>query len=322
MKANEINGRMPFLKHCMDHAIKDAVRKVVTRCDALGTTPQEPDYIAGLSLYFTRKLYRILTRFFVRHQFSVTGIFCHQKPIVDIGIGVNPELGDILFVYIYTDSTGTKKYNSLLLQAKVSTAMVLRVPPRDMHQLTLYRDWPEFIYRRAGVLNGITRNIQPKVASDGAQYLLIDNDPVTGLAGTAGTFPMGCAIAEESLSVNANLANEIVDFIKFKAGRAFEGDPLATGDDWTKMIWDLVTIARGRMSRRRNAGFPRFPRQTVYATTADDGAMLSFGSEYSSFDDIRDSGGGSGELHKHDNLNDEGPGISVVLIEASEPKIG
>jgi hypothetical protein len=45
---------------------------------------------------------------FPKIKFSLTGIFCHQKPIVDIGLSTAPELGDILFVYIHTDSQEIK----------------------------------------------------------------------------------------------------------------------------------------------------------------------------------------------------------------------
>jgi hypothetical protein len=123
-----------------------------------------------------------------------------------------------------------------------------RIPNSDKHQLVLYKDWPDFTYRKAGLLNGTRRSIQPKVSNDGAQYLPIDNHPILGLAGRPGTFPMGCALAQDILHLDNNLAFEIRDFLKFKSGRSFEADATTTNDDWTKMIWEMLEITKAKAS--------------------------------------------------------------------------
>lgn len=61
--------------------------------------PQEPDYIAALSTKFIKN-FNILVAVFPKYEFSVSGVYCHQKPIVDIHLDKKPELGDILFVYV------------------------------------------------------------------------------------------------------------------------------------------------------------------------------------------------------------------------------
>lgn len=66
-------------------------------------------------------------------------------------------------------------YNALLFQAKISDRYEMKVKGNELHQLELYKRWPEFVYHRAGrFLNGKTRNVCPKTINDGAQYLLID----------------------------------------------------------------------------------------------------------------------------------------------------
>lgn len=52
-----------------------------------------------------------------------------------------------------------------------------------MHQLELYKNWPEFTYHRAGYLNEKKRNVLPKTINDGAQYLLHDAERTYAIMG-------------------------------------------------------------------------------------------------------------------------------------------
>lgn len=61
--------------------------------------PQEPDYIAVLPTKFIKDFFNILVAVFPNYDFSILGVYCHQKPIVDINLSKKVELGDILFVY-------------------------------------------------------------------------------------------------------------------------------------------------------------------------------------------------------------------------------
>ncbi|MBS3915551.1 MAG: hypothetical protein KG003_13735 [Bacteroidetes bacterium] len=236
--------------------------------------------------------------------------------MADIGLSKDPEIGDILFVYVYTDKSGSKQFNSLLLQAKISTKMTTVIAANDQHQLRLYSDWPLFTYKRAGRLNGVKRDILPKAINDGAQYLLIDDNPVYGLSGMPGTFPMGCATPARTLSINSDLANEIIDFLKFKSGRAFEQNPATTKDDWTKMIWELLDVTKAKASKRRNAGLTSFPR---LSTNKFDGLCYFMTETSSMFQDLH-SDLSHGDFNENfDNyLDEENFSPSVVLIESNE----
>ena len=60
-------------------------------------------------------------------------------------------------------------YNVLLFQAKISDRYEMKVKGNELHQLELYKRWPEFVYHRAGrFLNEKTRNVCPKTINDGA----------------------------------------------------------------------------------------------------------------------------------------------------------
>src|SRR6218665_1383559 len=98
MRPDKINSIQDILKLSIHFEINQSVHNVIKNCSKLKKTPQEPDFVASMTLNFTPKLFSILKHNFPKIKFSVTGIFCHQKPIVDIGEAKNPELGDILFV--------------------------------------------------------------------------------------------------------------------------------------------------------------------------------------------------------------------------------
>ena len=321
MNAAEVNYHESLLKNMIHNSIVNAVGFIVRECNKRGNRPQEPDYVAALSLKFTPDLFSILKTIFPRNKFSVTGVFCHQAPLADIGLRTAPEIGDILFVYVYTDRMGLKKFNSLLFQAKISTESTLIIDSSEAHQLELYSKWPKFTYKRAGTLNGESRDILPKTINDGAQYLLIDNHPIYGLSGMRGTFPMGCATPAKILSINDDLASEITNFIKFKSGRAFEDDLSQSKDDWSKMIWDLLRITKDKASKRNNAGLSSFPRQIEKL----EGCSFFQSESNSIYQDLHE------ELRNNDNNirktnneslfdSNDNNALSVILIESEEQR--
>jgi hypothetical protein len=321
MEAGDINKNGPILKFLIHNAIVNSVSFVVNKCKKLKTKAQEPDFIASLTLNFTKELFKILTNLFPQSKFSITGIYCHQTPLADIGLAKNPEIGDLLLVYIHTDFRGIKKFNSLLLQAKISNTFLTTVSQSDEHQLKLYSEWPEFEYKRAGCLNGTKRNILPKTINDGAQYLLIDDDPIYGLAGRVGTFPMGCAVPNKKLNLNNDLSSEIIDFLKFKAGRNFEEDPLTSQDDWTKMIWDLINAAKFKAAKRANMGLLDFPRQHTYDYF--DGCCYFTPESISICKDLHEElafSGQNGDKKINSFTDENNVSPSVIIIESSDQK--
>jgi len=316
MKARDINKVKPLLKGLIHNSLITSVDFLVDKCNKLGNRPQEPDFVASLTLKFTPGLFNILKAVFPKSKFSVTGVYCHQKPLADIGLPKDPEIGDLLLVYIYTDSKGSKKLNSILLQAKISNKPTTTISSADEHQLKLYAEWPTFSYKRAGTLNGTKRDVLPKTINDGAQYLLIDDHPLYGLSGMTGTFPMGCATPSKPLSINNDLADEIIDFLKFKSGRAFEENPITTKDDWTKMIWDLLNVSKAKASKRKNAGIANLPRQV---SKDFDGCCFFTTETNSIFRDLHTQlGNGDFQRNSENYFDEDNFSPSVILIESNE----
>lgn len=116
MRARDVNKVEPILSGLIHNSIIGSINFIVNKCMKLGKRPQEPDFVASLTLKFTPELFNILKAAFPKYKFSVTGIFCHQKPLAEItGLKKSPEIGDLLIIYIYTDKSGAKKLNSVLL---------------------------------------------------------------------------------------------------------------------------------------------------------------------------------------------------------------
>lgn len=301
MNTYDINSKQYILENLIDNALLNTVIWITHRCK-----PQEPDYVAALSTKFLKDFFYILAAVFPNYDFSVSGVYCHQRPIVDINCAKNPELGDILFVYADRKRNGETLMNSLLLQAKISDKFRLKIHPNEMHQLELYKNWPEFTYCKAGYLNGEKRNILPKTITDGAQYLLIDNNPLTnGCFPVKGAFPMGCAVPDNILYINDTLSHELINLLKFKSGRPFDRNPHSTKDGWSKMIWDLLKISAAKYSKRKNAKLHSFERTYGYNhfCTNYDRDISLLDETLENFDDIN-------------MISDENSGVSVVLVES------
>jgi hypothetical protein len=292
---------------------------VITKCEESGNKPQEPDFIASLTVDFTEKFFQALKSYFPNNKFSVTGIYSHQKPTVDIGLKMAPEIGDWLLVYIYTNKKGVKKCNSLLLQAKMAGKKTINVPTSEKHQLMLYTHWPKFRYKRAGLLNGIQRDIQPKAINDGAKYLLIEKKPVIDSTNIQGNHPMRCAIPATTLTPDCDLATVIVDFLKFKVGRNFKKNTMACKDDWSKMIWDLIGITYDKATRRMNVGLSDFQRQI---TAEYDGYCFFHTETDSIFGELHRLLSNSNEERTDEKyIDNENFAPSILLIECVENKI-
>lgn len=310
MTAKEINDNWNILYQLISSAILRTANRAVSSCRANNNTAQEPDYVLSMVMEFTPDLYHILKIVFPYVKYSVTGIYVHQKPLAIFGASPHPEIGDILFVYRETDRRNSVRTNSLLLQAKMTSSPTLPIPASEMHQYTLYSQWPAFTYSRAGSLNGTKRDILPKMATDGAQYLLIDDDPHSGMSGYHRICPMGCATTTNPLYLNSELSVEILNLLKYKSGRTCEEKQSVTGDEWSKMIWDLVSIAQGKMTKRNNMGVGSTPRS---ATKSSDGMSMVM-SEIPSIIGVASTVKGD----TNDPLGDESGGVSVIVIESQE----
>jgi hypothetical protein len=314
------------------------------RCESLGTTPQEPDFIAGIVVESSPLIYSVLNSLLSRHKVSVsmTSVFCHQTP--QVSFGLNPpaicELGDILFAYVHTPRVGTVRRNAILFQAKASAQQPYRIHSGDKNQLRLYMDWPDFIYTRSTTLTGQKRFITPKTPHSGAQYLLIDDrppqEPMSGLLGLPGTYPIGCCMPDESLRDHNHLASELFNLFIFKTGRPFEEKATAAKkQDWSQVVWDILESGVKRSFNRKNSGRRQTPSTAGNTIQMLDGTSFAKTSSWLSCSTVADIIGRDNARFMYAQDNDTPPinrsrennfgesegGVSVVLIETSEREL-
>lgn len=270
---------------------------------------QEPDYIAALVTNLPEKLSDILNDVIPNSKFRVGGCFIHQKPLasfLDSSLHKmkDPEIGDLLIVYKEIKPDGHFLYNALILQAKKAKNIYnTPISKNDYHQLILYSEWPRFQYKRAGILNGTVRSISPKTITPGAQYLLIDEEYDYPFSMPPCTF--WCAMPSNTLIASTPLAQHLVDLLDFQTGKPFVPRK-GNIDQWSKMIWDLLSITACAEFNRRKAGYVSSPRAT--------GEMISMLTDTVDFNPYRSYR----SYFRYDDINafDENyVGLSLIMIE-------
>lgn len=208
---------------------------------------QEPDIVAKLVINLPSIIKEGLKAIGFTKQFKVGSAFIHQKPIVHFlnktGCS-DPELGDLLIICHEKRSFGDV-YNAMFLQAKLSDKPFNQKIPQD-HQFLLYSEWPEFVYKRAGNLNGKRRSVLPKTITQGAQYLLIKRNDNHADFYTA--------TVDNPLKGSRLFPMTLASIISFDDGRTFQMDN--PRDDWSQMIIDVLNILllpKGAVFNRENA---------------------------------------------------------------------
>ena len=118
------------------------------------------------------------------------------------------------------------------------------------------------------------------------------------------------------MSINNDLTNELIDFIKFKSGRAFEDDSPKTKDEWSKMIWEILQATKNKASKRKNAGIDNLPRHN---TNNFDGCCFFMTDSKSIFTDLHNNLRDHKISNNFDNyFDEENFAPSVILIECDE----
>jgi hypothetical protein len=289
------------------------------------TSPAEPDFIA---LLVTRAIpafgVRLVGAFkSIGGQARVTSVFCHGRPQVNHANG-SCELGDVLFAYIHTDRSGLEYRNSLLLQAKMSSAPQHTVGKSELHQLGLYTSWGPFQYVRTRNLSGQARSVTPLAPHEGAQYLLIDSrgpsNRLSGVSGAPGTYPMGTALAQRHLSIRQSLGASLIHLMCGSEGRVFK-DKRGAIADWDQVVWDLIHHGVNNLFTQRRAGVIKSPRTRHTPIGLKLTESIDFiGDDLpgSVLNQVSDGNSRPPGEPLRDEPEDKGSGISLILIESRE----
>ncbi|HIJ85126.1 MAG: hypothetical protein HW380_1281 [Magnetococcales bacterium] len=316
----------PVIRSLFHKSIVVGMLKTHYRCSKLGNTPQEPDFVASLTLDTTPAIAEDVGRFVGKAGFSfnISSVFCHQKPIVkfvgDDKTNKACELGDILFVHLHRENGTVVHRNALLFQAKVSASQPCYIDSAGSAQLDLYSNRPVFTYSR-GPFNGQERQIEcDNRWKKDVCYMQIDpSEPFerkSGLSGMSDTFPIGSCLPCNKLEIDTDLANELIFFLIAKSGRPFDDYDVAQKTiGWSRVVWDLLEGAKSAKFRRKNAGISDAPRGPKDLSVAWDGVSVtssrpSTNGGSSFLNDIPPNRDGTHE-------NDFHGGVSLVMFESA-----
>ena len=208
----------------------------------------EPDYVAKLVDVLPDLISHSLAHIMPGGKYAVGSAFIHQKPIAHFlskSGYKNPELGDLLIV-CRDKRFSCYAYNAILLQAKCADNHSC-VKILNDHQYILYSEWPEFEYKRAGILNGKKRGVLPKSITQGAQYLLIERDN----RDDSSDVRLFTATVDRPLSASMSFAGSLL--LSFNTGRSFQFS--RPRDDWSQMILDLLRLSADAKFNRRNSHY-------------------------------------------------------------------
>ncbi|MES2394864.1 MAG: hypothetical protein V4549_02625 [Bacteroidota bacterium] len=321
-------------RNVINQAVIEAWRRVPSG-------PHEPDFIASLVLSGTPGFHNaIIATSGIWSKVNTVGVFCHQSPMVKYMDGVTErrcELGDVLWCHFHTNKEGDTFRNAILFQSKMSATLTPAIHYNDT-QLKLYREWPQYEYCRSGSLNGQVRNLLPKQPHAGAQYMFIDNSPITNPSlgvqnlNPYTTFPIGTTTISPLLLGNTPLELELVRFLFLGSGRSFDSyRNRNASDEWTKIIWDLLRNGMSRAFNRRRAGFNNSPRISRYKSSMD--GMLTFtgssddissgldGEFYNEYKDLFSSDDGGNKENNYTPEDKEGGGApSIIIFRTNESK--
>jgi hypothetical protein len=293
-----------------------------------GAEPGEPDFVRGVFDASIPMLDTGLPFLFKGSGISVTtcGVFCHQSPIVELfgtsaKHGNRCELGDILFVFTFRHGS-TVARNALLLQAKLEKHRQLMsygiVDVGDGGpQFVLYNQWPPFRYVRG--LTG-TRSVQGGLHR-GAQYAFFAYDRRY----LRPYWLHAHAAMASNHTVAAPLGGELFDVLTGQSGRPFsDRATAANGNDWDRVIWDLLDITAQRTFNLRSSKSKNAPRgsSNVVRGSIEPPYLMRFASGLSA-DDLKEQWGSLRSTTPPDQPpwgedvmpDDEPSGISTVFID-------
>lgn len=252
------NHRLPILVNS-EKIILECIQEAYLRT----SKPEEPDFVAMLTMEGAPKLQALINRILGGTGISctTTGVFCHQTPKAKFGTDKPCELGDILLAHIHSKGGKVQNRNSLLLQAKMAKdadhSGGYTIPPKDQHQLKLYKEWPQFEYYRSGPeLNGKKRTVFPGAPHPGAQYLLIDPsdyfNPNKFVNPPPAEYPCGVWMPEPVVYPYWGLSEAIFGLLSLSSGRPFGAKDELCG--WTQIVWDLLQSSLRKSFNRRKIG--------------------------------------------------------------------
>lgn len=182
------------------------------------------------------------------YQAFVTGVFCHQTPMVDYNAPRKCELADLLVVIDEGVAPVPNDRRALLVQAKIAHHPTRLSSPGDITQFNLLSTWPTFKF--VGPYPQNWRHIgasgTPGNVADSADYGLIDLSPRP--VAWEQVDPANPLASGVGISLGATIA-------RMAAGIAGREAVVRGNDDWSDTVEELLnrtfsSVATGFLSQR------------------------------------------------------------------------
>ena len=242
-----------------NHMLLGAVNAL--RNDLLkGKTFDEPAYTAAIATKFPAMMNGVW------ENVKFGGCFIHKSPIVTLDNTSNPsvrescEAGDLL-VLCRELVDGQTRINAALFQIKKTDSLYDTIKPDNDIQLKLYTEWPSFSFGRN--YKSLHYDIEPKAATPGAQYMFINE---RNYYRWFGYYPVSlqpllfthCKSAAVMCSdPELSFGNFLWDFINWQNGRPISESEQKADDDWSKIIWKLISLSKTKAFKHKNVRIPK-----------------------------------------------------------------
>ena len=200
------------------------------------------------------------------------GCFIHKSPIVTLDNISGPlvrescEAGDLL-VLCRDLVDGQTRINAALFQIKKTDCLYDRIKPDNKIQLKLYTEWPSFSFGRN--YKSPYYNIEPKVATPGAQYMFINEEVYYSrwydyypLSLQPLLFTHSKSAAVMCSDPDFSFGNFLWEFINWQDGRPISESEQEANDDWSKFIWKLISFSRTKTFKHKNVRIPKHIKAT------------------------------------------------------------
>lgn len=255
--------RLRFI-HIANHMLFGAVNALKNDLRP-GKKFDEPAYTAAIATKFPA----MMTGAWGAVKFG--GCFIHKSPIVTLDNTSNPsvrescEAGDLL-VLCRDLVDGKARVNAALFQIK-KTDSFGRIKPDNDIQLKLYTEWPSFSFGRN--YKSPYYNIEPKAATPGAQYMFINEEDYYcrwydyyPLSKQPLLFTHSSSAAVMYSDPDFSFGSFLWEFINWQDGRPISESALKANDDWSKFIWELISISKANTFKHTGVRIPKHIKAT------------------------------------------------------------
>jgi hypothetical protein len=217
--------------------------------------PSEIDFVKYLITYGIGHVLQAWAPYFTKGlSCSISGFFCHQKPLVFFPPGnrLNGdccEIADLLIIRRhYVGNSASLQHATLIQTKKKKSTNIRTIPKTETTQFFLYSNWPEFQYKNS-YFKG-TRKISDYDFLQREYSIIRDYRSINWRVGKKS--PLYIASNKIKGPVRESFAKYLIRLLFFQRGRQYYNNENKDSDDWSKVINELIRLNYSRLSNKNN----------------------------------------------------------------------